>query len=265
VAVVDAQWWGVWWPWMTVWLVTAAGLVTLGAVLVRHVREHGRGRGRRSVGQRSAYSVCFYLDEKAVMDLYRIGNYSAALEQAVEHRTNVNTSVGLWGRLLPWTVKANRDVTQEKFSSYVQKSEPISVIGMLMDAFERADVIVHADLRSGDITPNRALADTLGPDAGRGGVALSDIEEFVSVRGRFLVESETEAEVVLRAPYGDSGDSGDSGEPGERAHVRVTCASDGLRNSRLNDGTFQARCLGKMTGWREDTREVTLQAIAVFR
>ncbi|WP_328496657.1 hypothetical protein OHS59_31105 [Streptomyces sp. NBC_00414] len=257
MAVVDAQWWGVWWPWMTVWLVTAAGLVVLGAVLVRHFRE--RERGRRGVGQRSAYSVCFYLDEKAVMDLYRIGNYSAALEQAVEHRTNVNTSVGLWGRLLPWTVKANRDVTQEKFSSYVAKSEPISVIGMLLDAFERADVIVHADLRSGDVTPNRALAETLGADAGRGGVALSDIEEFVSVRGRFLVEpeSETAEGIVLRAPYGAG--------PGQPAHVRVTCAAGGLRNERLNDGTFQARCLGKMTGWRADTREVTLEAIAIFR
>ncbi|WP_159074295.1 hypothetical protein [Streptomyces dioscori] len=264
MAVVDAQWWGVWWPWMTVWLVTAAGLVTLGAVLVRHVRERGRGRlGRRGVGQRSAYSVCFYLDEKAVMDLYRIGNYSAALEQAVEHRTNVNTSVGLWGRLLPWTVKANRDVTQEKFSSYVAKSEPISVIGMLLDAFERADVIVHADLRTGDVVPNRALAEALGAGAGAdgGGVALSDIEEFVSLRGRFLVEPQSEtgaAEgIVLRAPYGS--------DPERPAHVRVTCAAGGLRNERLNDGTFQARCLGKMTGWREDTREVTLEAIAIFR
>ncbi|MFE9681403.1 hypothetical protein ACFYXC_03235 [Streptomyces sp. NPDC002701] len=252
MAVVDAQWWGVWWPWMTVWLVTAAGLVTLGAVLVRHVRE----RRRRAVGLRSAYSVCFYLDEKSVMDLYRLGNYSAALEQAVEHRTNVATSVGLWGRLLPWTVKANRDVSQERFSSYVQKSEPISVIGMLMDAFERADVIVHADLRSGDVVPNRALADALGPDGGRSGVALSDIEEFVSVRGRFVVESETGEEVVLRAPYGD---------PARVAHVRVTCAAGGLRNDRLGAGSFQARCLGKMTGWREDTREVTLEPIAIFR
>ncbi|MFD6292564.1 hypothetical protein [Streptomyces sp. NPDC060205] len=261
MAVVDAQWWGVWWPWMTVWLVTAAGLVALGAVLGRHMRERGRGRlGRRGVGQRSAYSVCFYLDEKAVMDLYRIGNYSAALEQAVEHRTNVNTSVGLWGRLLPWTVKANRDVTQEKFSSYVAKSEPISVIGMLLDAFERADVIVHADLRTGAVTPNRALAEALGSGAG-GGVALSDIEEFVSLRGRFLVEPRSESGaaegIVLRAPYGS-----DAERP---AHVRVMCAAGGLRNERLNDGTFQARCLGKMTGWRPDTREVTLEAIAIFR
>ncbi|WP_151484255.1 hypothetical protein [Streptomyces albicerus] len=252
MAVVDAQWWGLWWPWMTVWLVTAAGLVTLGVVLARHLRE----RRRRTVGQRSAYNVCFYLDEKAVMDLYRLGNYSAALEQAVEHRTNVNTSVGLWGRLLPWTVKANRDVSQEKFSSYVQKSEPISVIGMLMEAFERADVIVHADLRSGNVTPNRALADALGPEADQGGVALSDIEEFVSVRGRFLVESETTEEIVLRAPYGDSE---------QPAYVRVTCAAGGLRNEKIYDGTFQARCLGKMTGWRANSREVTLEAIAIFR
>ncbi|MEV0218141.1 hypothetical protein [Streptomyces sp. NPDC050704] len=251
MAVVDAQWWGLWWPWMTVWLITAAGAVTLVVVLARHVRE----RGRRAAGRGSAYSICFYLDEKAVMDLYRIGNYSAALEQAVEHRTNVNTNVGLWGKLLPWTIKANKAVTQEKFSSYVQKSEPISVIGMLMDAFERADVIVHADLRSGNVTPNRALAEALGPEAGQGGVALSDIEEFVSVRGRFAVESETSEEIVLRAQYGDSE---------QPAYVRVSCAAGGLRNEKI-DGTFPARCLGKMTGWRVNSREVTLEAIAIFR
>jgi hypothetical protein len=248
VAVVDAQWWGVWWPWMTVWLVTAAGLVVLSVVLARDVRE----RRRRTLGRRSAYSICFYLDEKSVMDLYQFGNFSAALEQAVEHRTNVNTSVGFWGRFLAWMFRAKRDVTQETFSSYVRKSEPISVIGMLMDAFERADLIVHADLRAGSVTPNRALAATLADD--EGGATLSDIEEFVSVKGRFLMESDTSEGIVLRAPYG---------EPA--AYVRVVGAPGGLRRDKLPEGTFPARCLGKVTGWREETGEVTLEALAIFR
>lgn len=231
---------------MAVWLVTAASVTVLAVVLARHARE------RRRPTDRTPYSICFFLDGQSVMDLYQ-SNYGAALEQAVEHRTNVNTSVGLLGRLLPWTVKANRDVTQENFTSYVQKNEPITVIGMLMDAFERADAIVHADLRGGTIRPNRALADTLGGD---GRVALSDIEEFVSVRGRFLMDPDTSEGIVLRASYNEG-----QAPP----YLRVVGAREGLRRETIPDGTFRARCLGKMTGWHPDSGEVTLEAIAIFR
>ncbi|GAA3817507.1 hypothetical protein GCM10023083_58950 [Streptomyces phyllanthi] len=231
---------------MTVWLVTAAGLVVVAVVLVRHARE----RGGRTTG--TPYSICFFLDGQSVMDLYR-SNFGAALEQAVEHRTNVNTSVGLIGRLLPWTVKANKDVTQEKFTSYVRKNEPITVIGILMDAFERADAIVHADLPGGTVRPNRALADLLGGD---GGIALSDIDEFVSVRGRFLMDPDTSQGIVLRASYRDG-----QAPP----YLRVVGAREGLRRETIPDGTFRARCLGKMTGWHPESGEVTLEAIAIFR
>lgn len=231
---------------MTVWLVTAAGVAAVAVVLVRHVRER---RGRTN---RTPYSICFFLDEQSVMDLYR-SNFGAALEQAVEQQTNVNTSVGLVGKLLPWTVKANRDVTQAKFTSYVQKNEPITVIGMLMDAFEREDAVVHADLRGGTILPNRSLVDALDGD---GRVALSDIEEFVSVRGRFLMDPDTSEGIVLRASY-------DEGR--EPPYVRVVGAREGLRRETIPDGTFRARCLGKMTGWHPDSGEVTLEAIAIFR
>ncbi|WP_030040284.1 hypothetical protein [Streptomyces resistomycificus] len=249
MAVTDGLWWSVWWPWMTVWLVTAAGLVALAAVLLGHARE----ARRRTAARQTAYSICFYLDGKSVMDLYQVSHYSEALEQAVEHRTNVNTSVSLLGKLMPWTVKAGKDVTQEKFTKYVQKNEPINVIGMLTEALDRADAIVHADLRTGSVRPNRALADALAGDTR---IALSDIDEFVSVRGRFVMDPDTSQGIVLRAAYGD---------PQTPPYVRVVGAREGLRRETIPEGTFTARCLGKMTGWRQDTGEVTLEAIAIFR
>ncbi|MFJ8603876.1 hypothetical protein ACIREM_35255 [Streptomyces shenzhenensis] len=33
----------------------------------------------------------------------------------------------------------------------------------------------------------------------------------------------------------------------------------------MYEGEFQARCLGKTTGWNPERREVTLDAIAIFR
>lgn len=248
MAVTDGLWWSVWWPWMTAWLVTAAGAVVLAAVLARHARERRRFTARG----RSAYSMCLYLDEQLVMDLYEIGNYRSALEEAVELRTKVDTSVGIWSRMLAWLFRAKRDVSQETFRKFVRKDKPINVIGMLMDAFERADVIVQADLATLTVTPNRALADSLGNE---GVVTLSRIGEFVSVRGEFtaVTDDDVTEGFVLRAGYGDQ-------EP--PVYVRVVASGNARRS--IPAGTFTARCLGKMTGWREDTREATLEALAIF-
>ncbi|MFJ1970987.1 hypothetical protein ACIO93_20140 [Streptomyces sp. NPDC087903] len=246
MAVTDGLWWSVWWPWMTAWLVTAAGALALAAVLVRHARE----RRRYTAAGRSAYSMCLYLDEQSVMDLYEIGNYRSALEEAVELRTKVDTSVGVWSRVLAWLFRAKRDVSQETFRKFVRKDKPINVIGMLMDAFERADVIVHADLPTLTVTPNRALSDSLGAERV---VTLSRVGEFVSVRGEFTVVPDVPDGFVLRAAYGDQ-------EP--PVYVRVVASGTARRS--IPAGTFTARCLGKMTGWREDTREATLEALAIF-
>lgn len=252
MAVTDGLWWSLWWPWMTVWLVTVVGLAVLAAVLLRHVRE----RRQSTAAGRSAYSMCLYLDEQSVMDLYEIGNYRSALEEAVELRTKVDTSVGVWSRMLAWLFRAKRDVSQETFRKFVRKDKPINVIGMLMDAFERADVIVQADLRTLTVTPNRALSASLGDERV---VTLSRIGEFVSVRGEFTVVPvvpdvpDVPEGFVLRAGYGDQ-------DP--PVYVRVVASGNARRS--IPAGTFTARCLGKMTGWREDTREATLEALAIF-
>lgn len=246
MAVTDALWWSMWWPWMMVWLVTALGTAVLAVVLVRQSRE----RRRRMRRWQSAYSICLYLDEQSVMDLYEIGNYRSALEEAVELRTKVDTSVGFWTRLLAWLFRAKRDVSQETFRKFVRKDKPINVIGMLIDAFERADVIVHVDLPTLTVVPNRVLADRLGDDRE---VHLSRIGEFVSVRGEFTRVPDATEGFVLRAEYADR-------QP--PAYIRVVASGNARRS--IPAGTFTARCLGKMTGWREDTREATLEALAIF-
>ncbi|MDG9713334.1 MULTISPECIES: hypothetical protein [Streptomyces] len=248
MAVTDALWWSLWWPWMTVWLATAAGVLVLAVVLVRHARE----RRRRLRRWQSAYSICLYLDEQAVMDLYELGNYRSALEEAVELRTKVDTSVGFWSRVLSWLFRfrLKRDVSQETFRKFVRKDKPINVIGVVMEAFDRADAIVHADLTTLTVVPNRNLADNLAD--GRA-VTLSRIGEFVSVKGVFTRVPDVAEGFELRAEYGE-----------ERPPVYMRVVAPGNARRSIPAGTFTARCLGKMTGWREDTREVTLEAIAIF-
>ncbi|MFI6853255.1 hypothetical protein [Streptomyces sp. NPDC050416] len=248
MAVTDALWWSLWWPWMTAWLVTAAGAVVLAVVLVRHARERHRHMRR----WQSAYSICLYLDEQAVMDLYELGNYRSALEEAVELRTKVDTSVGFWSRVLTWLFRfrLKRDVSQETFRKFVRKDKPINVIGVVMEAFDRADAIVHADLTTLTVVPNRNLADNLAD--GRA-VTLSRIGEFVSVKGVFARVPDVAEGFELRAEYGE-----------EQPPVYMRVVAPGNARRSIPAGTFTARCLGKMTGWREDTREVTLEAIAIF-
>lgn len=248
MAVTDPLWWSLWWPWMTVWLVTAVGTAMLSVVLVRHARERRRHMRR----WQSAYSICLYLDEQSVMDLYELGNYRSALEEAVELRTKVDTSVGFWSRVLTWLFRfrLKRDVSQETFRKFVRKDKPINVIGVVMEAFDRADAIVHADLTTLTVVPNRNLADNLAD--GRA-VTLSRIGEFVSVKGVFTGVPDVTEGFVLRAEYG-----------AERPPVYMRVMAPGNARRSIPAGTFTARCLGKMTGWREDTREVTLEAIAIF-
>ncbi|MFI8928088.1 hypothetical protein ACIG3E_10490 [Streptomyces sp. NPDC053474] len=260
MGVVDSAWWGLWWPWMTVWLLTA---VCVG-VLARHALVRlgwlRRGPRRAARGRRTFHGMCFYLHEQRVMDLYQTGGFSAALEQEVADRTNVTAGFSLWTRFRGSGGTAGRDVTKERFTSYVQQNTPITVIGLLMDTMRREDAVVHADLTTGHLVPNRALADSLR-DSDDDRVALSAVmSEFVSVTGRFTARGLPGGDVVLRARYGE-------GRP--PAHVKITCAEDGIREEFHEEdyfsGEFQARCLGKVRTWNRDAGELTLDPVAIFR
>ncbi|WP_161310211.1 hypothetical protein [Streptomyces sp. SID3212] len=241
---------------MAWWLAAAVGLVTLAVLAVRRLSA----RRRRRLG-RASYSP-LYLDDEAVEDHYKFGNHTAALEKAVEERRS--RSVGLWASLpvVSWFT-AKRDSSQEVFVSYIQESEPISVVGMLLSVFEREDAIVHVRLRSGTVTPNRALVRELARrerDEGHAdGVTLSEIGEFVMVEAKFESLPGDDKAQIMKAVYRD----------GERtAHLRVVLRADRLRSAdkQLPSGQFQARCLGKITSWNPATGETVLEhPIAVFR
>ena len=63
---------------------------------------------------------------------------------------------------------------------------------------------------------------------------------------------------VFLAPYGDPDD------PARSARIRVTCATDGLRN-QVPQRTFSARCLGKVQDWNAEDAVPEVQAMAIFR
>nr|WSW41906.1 substrate-binding and VWA domain-containing protein [Streptomyces sp. NBC_01001] len=63
---------------------------------------------------------------------------------------------------------------------------------------------------------------------------------------------------VFLAPYGDPAD------PSRGPRVRITCATEGLRN-QVPRGTFLARCLGKVQEWNPEEGVLEVQAMAIFR
>jgi hypothetical protein len=256
VGVIDSEWWALWWPWLVVWAATAA----CWAVLLRHALIRLGGPRRRRQGGRTVHGMCFFLHEQRVMDLYQQGGFSAALEQEVADRINVTSGLGLRAKFGLGGGKANRDVTKERVTAYIQQSTPITVIRLLMDTMRKEDVVVQADLTTGLIVPNRALAGTLrerGDHVPLTSVAV--VSAFVSVTGRFTARRSDNGDIVLRAPYGD----------GPRpAHVRVTCEAAGVRegfqNAEYFTGEFQARCLGKVQTWNSETGELSLNPVAIF-
>ncbi|WP_254407388.1 hypothetical protein [Streptomyces sp. GMY02] len=258
MGVISEAWWGIWWPWMLVWLLTAGCLAALLVLtvlrLVRFVR------GRRPDSRPATFSICFYLHGTTVMDHYQMRGYAAALRREVEQRTSDSAEGNVRASAFGATLGGGRRDTMEVVSKYLQVAEPISVIGVIMDVLEKEDVIVHVDLANGTVRHNRALAAGAGPGAGASPrtVRLRDIEDFVLIRGRFRKISESSETTVFEAPYGDPD------LPGEGPRVRVTCATEGLRTG-VGQGTFLARCLGKVQDWNARDAVLEVQAMAIFR
>ncbi|GAA0925018.1 MULTISPECIES: hypothetical protein [Streptomyces violaceusniger group] len=261
MAVDSGMWWSVWWPWMLVWLVTAVSLIAVVAWLA--VRVHRYRKRLRSSAEKPTEGICLYLHDRAIMNLYEMGRYEKALEREVQHRITRTADGSLRARLFGVGVSGGRNVSREEISMYIESAKPITAIGLIVDTLERTDAIVHGDLRTGTITRNHALEralDTIdrpGPGAAES-VRLRDIEDFVSIRGRFRKAGQTPSRTVFLAPYGDPED------PAEGPQVRVVCTTDGLRNDDSHEGTFPARCLGKVRDWNPGTGELTIEAIAIF-
>ncbi|MGP4086327.1 hypothetical protein [Streptomyces sp. KR55] len=254
MGVIDSQWWGLWWPWLLVWAVTAACL----AILLRYGWQRLRRRRKRAG---THLDMCFYLHKQQVMDIYEVGGFAQSLTQEVADRLQVTSNLGLWGKLFFWMGKADRGVTKERVTTYLQESTPMNVIGVLMDAMRKEDKVVDADLVDGELVLNRELSDRLSGRYPDGQVPLSALRlAYVSVTGDFTARRLENGDVQLRARYG-------SGEP--PAHVEIICdESEGrgdFRKERYYRGQFTARCLGKVRGWDAQTGELSLDPVAIFR
>ncbi|MFE4170545.1 hypothetical protein ACFRR7_00610 [Streptomyces sp. NPDC056909] len=267
--MTSEAWWDIWWPWMLVWLLTAACLVALLALtLFRLLRD------RRPGSRRIIPGICFYLHDRTVMDHYQMRGYAAALRREVEQRTSDSKDGSVHAKVFGLSAGGGKRDNSEIVSKYLEVAEPISVIGIIMDVLEEKDVIVHVDLVNRTVRRNGALVNALatlpgagarpgaGTRPGTGGsretVRLRDIEDFVLIRGRFRKIAESPETTVFLAPYGDPDD------PAEGPHVRVTCATEGLR-AEVGQGTFSARCLGKVQDWNATDAVLEVQAMAIFR
>ncbi|MFD3926364.1 hypothetical protein [Streptomyces sp. NPDC058614] len=256
MGVIDSQWWSLWWPWMAVWLLTAACV----AVLVRHVLVRFGLLRRRRRPRRTFHGICFYLHSQRVMDIYLTGGFSAALEQEVAYRTSDTRGFGLLSKFGFGEGKVHGEATRERTTTYLEQKEPITVIGLLLDTMRKEDVVVDADLTTGLLVPNRTLGDRLRDSADDHVPLTAVMSEFLSVTGSFTARTSTGGDVVLRARYG-------TGDPS--AHVKITCAASGVREEFKDEdyysGEFQARCLGKVRTWNREAGELTVDAVAIFR
>ncbi|MFD8965622.1 hypothetical protein ACFV0C_11540 [Streptomyces sp. NPDC059568] len=269
MGVISEAWWAIRWPWMLVWLLTAAGLVALLVLTLSRLLG-----GRRSGGQKIIPGICFYLHDRTVMDHYQMRGYAAALRKEVEQRTSDSTDGSVHAKVFGLSAGGGKRDNSEIVSKYLEVAEPISVIGIIMDVLEEKDVIVHVDLVNRAVRRNGALDNALaalpgggsGAGAGSGSrsgasrqtVRLRDIDDFVLIRGRFRKIAESPETTVFLAPYGDPEN------PAEGPHVRVTCATEGLR-TEVGQGTFSARCLGKVQDWNAEDAVLEVQAMAIFR
>lgn len=152
------------------------------------------------------------------------------------------------------------------FEKYIQKAEPITVIGMIIDVLDKRDGIVYVNLVRQELVQNRALVNALGwadgPESTRLRTArLRGIDAYVSMKGLFRrVRSDDDGRTVFIAPYGEPPD------PMQGPRVRFRCRNSGFRDAdEVPEGTFQAQCLGRVEDWDPASGELIVHPIAIFK
>ncbi|MFF9622361.1 hypothetical protein [Streptomyces griseosporeus] len=252
MAVTEGAWWSAHWGGMVWWLLAVTGLLTLAGLTVWRLA----GRPASDAGLKVEGLSTLYLDSEAVIDQYKLGSQRAALKQEVEERRS--RTFGWLAQLpfLSWTA-ASGQRGQDVFVKYVEEKEPISVIGMLMSAFKRADALVEVRLDDGTLVPTQQLERRLAGRAPQ--VTLTGLGGFVMLDGFFKAERLDDEHLVMRAAYGG---------PATPAQVKVVLRRDSLRrrDKRLPQGLFHAQCLGKVSSWDPDSREAIVEhPLAVFQ
>ncbi|AXB48389.1 hypothetical protein A4R43_10145 [Amycolatopsis albispora] len=232
-------------------MVTGAALVTAAVVL------YLRGRRRAApgtVGDQHEFLV--YLNEPLVMDILQYQGNLTALKRRVEEYTRESAEGRGEAKTHWFSVGGGRQREGARSEAYETEEQPITAIRKVVRALEKADAIVYADFRKGEVSAHRSLA---GNSAGQ--ARLSDSRMFLSIDGLFQEYQEGDESdkdyLRLRAPYTSGTD-----------HVRVKISRSGLREQDvLPEGRapFPARVLGKVETWDEEDRLLKMWALAIFR
>jgi hypothetical protein len=241
---------------MILWLVTAAGALAAGAVVLVYRRVVRRHRDTAPPSPHRNPGICFYLHEKTVMNLYVQGDYQA-LTQEIEEKTTTSKESGLHAKAHGFGAHASQEAARERVSRYIKDEGPITVIGRIIDNLEDAENIVYVNLFTQSFEPgsglDRALWSTDGERASRWRTArLGELNPFVfvSVMGRFRMTGKTGDTTTFSAPFDD----------GTGAEVGVTCANSQFLEE-VPTGPFPARCLGRIQKWDPDTRTLVMDPV----
>ncbi|MEV6999481.1 hypothetical protein AB0N62_17565 [Streptomyces sp. NPDC093982] len=257
MGVIDSQWWSLRWPWMAVWLLTAACVAVVAQYVV--ARWVAARRRRRLRDGRMFSGMCIYLHETRVEGVADILGIPKA-DVNVSHETSLSTGFGLFSRFTLGG-RAERDRNTQTRTEYWEPNTPMKTIRLIMDRLRERDMVVDADLATEQLFLTAALADQLRGTEGRGTPLTAVRGTYVSVSGLFTVRRDGE-DVVLRARYG-------TGEP--RAQVKITCERSWVREEEFRvdsfsaDEEFPATCLGRVRTWNGTTGELTLDPISVFQ
>ncbi|MFJ6196917.1 hypothetical protein [Micromonospora sp. NPDC092111] len=254
MAATDALWWQVWGSWSLLWSATALCWVGVALLLVGRWRTHRR-RPR-------SLDVAFYLNTKAIMGMYQQLRYKPALERAVREEITRSTNAEVRAAFAGLTDAAlTRQVDRNVFHEYIEKDEPITVVGIIMDVLEKAGDVAYVDLERQTVTLPPMLARDLSRDhsaGARGAVRLRDLDQFVLIRGVYRKGGDDPRTLTFQAPYGEPDD------PSAAPRVRVDCDDADLR-FRVPNGPFRARCLGRVENWDDRAGEIVIDPLAIFK
>lgn len=229
-------WWFVSWGWVLLWCVTLAAVVVLMVLAWRHLR--------RREPESEVPGLLFYVHGQRVINLCKVGRYDDAVTRQFVEQITVTKDGRLQVGPTEFGIGAGGSVQKQTTNTYEKPATEIDVIGVVLAGLRSGHGVVHVDLETQTIR-----ADPARPTPP---VRLSEIRDYVSVDGRFRLASRTEGKAVLVAPAGN-------------VVVRVECDHEGLRDTEIPDGLFNARCLGKVQSWHPEKGEIVVLPVVIFQ
>lgn len=247
-----ALWWSVWWPWMVVWGVTALALVVLAVTAVLAWRaRHQYGLEGHPLG------VPVYIDGPTVLNIMSVLGLKPiptdVTAKAVLTRDGKIEVPGL-------AAGAGAGRVDEETRVFRETYEPIDLVGPLVKTLSDRNQLLYVDVVGGTLQQNVAVERHLrstGQDPNA--VPLLGINAYVSVVGRFRLDSDGDGIKVLLALFGEDDDAN------EVPRVRLECADEWLLDDAIPDGTFYASCLGRVQSWKPEDRQLVIRPIAMFQ